>query len=123
MKRFAKYLLVAVGIAGGCLLSAGYALSQTGYTNSLCSPFMICQNDGVCITEDGNCDVNFTQYKTTVFTTYMCSPFASYTCWLTPKNACVTTYYWNSPGCDIADQTCSQTVVSGNNCVNTGGGA
>ncbi len=121
MKRFARYVLLVVSIAGGCLLIGRYAASQTGYNNSLCSWFMICPNDGICMSEDGQCDDGpFTQYKTTVFNTAMCSPFASYTCWLTPKNACITTFYWNSPGCAAADAVCDQAIVAGNNCTNTG---
>jgi hypothetical protein len=120
MRRYARYVLLAVSVTGGCLLAGGFAVSQTGYTNSLCSSFMTCTAI-TCMTADGQCSNGpYTQYKVIVVSSATCSPFASYTCWLTPKNVCWTTYYWNSPQCNANDAVCSQFIQSGYNCTNTG---
>ena len=119
MRRCVGCLLAAVTFAGWCLLGGSYSLSQTGYTNSTCSYFELCSGDGDCIEEEGLCEKNWTNYRTVVFPTADCSPFASTTCWLTPRNnVCITNYYFSSPDCS-AQPVCTPTLVGGYTCQTT----
>jgi hypothetical protein len=124
MGRFIRGLLLGVAAFAVCSMGVRYAFSQVYYTNSICSQFQTCAQDGVCqqiggkCTNDGGVMVGYTQMKVTSFMSGTCGPLFSTDCVVAPpQSVCVTAYYFNSPDCtDNEDSPCPSTSQVGSKC-------